>query len=210
MSDGGSLILPPDLSSDERDHLWKEYSALEARMHNDSRVSYALMAALLAAGITLLATSLQGFASINLEPKGVSAVGITSPFLLGILSWLAVKVATIVQERFRDTGRIRQARAIQIEHQLKVYSFRLFHPWVRTSDDVPKGYFCTLGKITWPGKTWAQWENEYFNEGSDRHFEICTGASFSHQLNRVKWTVFSLVALAFGVTVLHAALLWLT
>jgi len=206
---GGSLILPSGLSSDEREHLWKEYCALEARMHNDSRVSYAVIAALLAAGVTLLATSLAGFASVNIDPKRASSAEIVYPILSGILSWLSVKGAVVVQERFRDTGCVRQARAVQIEQQLKVYSFRLFHPWVRTNDDVPEGYFHTLGRITWAGKTWPQSQTEYFDHGQARHFDICTGVTFSRQLAGVNRTVHLLIVLAFAVTVLHAVLVWL-
>ncbi len=181
-----SSILPSNLSSREQEHLWKEYHALEARIQNDSRVAYTIVGVLVAAGFTLLGTSLAGFAALNSDISNPDVARMLDASVFGIAALLVIQAANIVLQRFTETGYVRQARAVQIECQLGIHSFRLFKPWVRSTTDVPDGYFDTLGIMTWQQSAWARTQSQYWDHGIQKHHEITAGTKFSQRMVQLR------------------------
>ena len=113
---------------------WPEYQALEARIQNDSRVAYAILAASLTSSLTL-AGLLLVYVDPMQNPGGFLAIAVLSFFIL--------KFGMMIQNRFNDMARIRIARAMQLERRLRIHSFRLFPPWYEFPDG---DYFQILGE----------------------------------------------------------------
>jgi len=111
-----------------------EYQALESRVQNDARVGYTVVAAMIAASFALMSAWLATFGDkILADEFDLPEFLIT--FLLASASVVLLQTAISIQERFADAGKVRVARAVQIEEELKIYSFRLFPPWCEHPDD---------------------------------------------------------------------------
>ena len=124
----------------------EEYKILEKRMQNDSQVGYLLMTALLAIFPVAYTLSLNYIFKALSDHHYSASLSIAS--LAGFVSMLSLLLGMCVQLRFRDTGEIRRARAIQIERALGYSSFRLFKDTseIEEQDDV-SNFFLELGGI---------------------------------------------------------------
>ncbi|MEW5747205.1 MAG: hypothetical protein AB1793_00245 [Candidatus Thermoplasmatota archaeon] len=113
---------------------WREYQALEARIQNDSRVAYAILAASLTSSLALA-----GLLLVYIDP-GQDLIRF---LIIAALALFILKFGTVIQNRFNDTASIRIARAVQLERNLRIHSFRSFPPWY----EFPGGdYFKILGE----------------------------------------------------------------
>lgn len=201
-------VLSQGLRDSEQSHLWREYSALEARMQNDSRVAYTVLGALLTATVTLLSASIVYFGAISASPEAADFTKFSFALFTGLSAVFTVMAASAVEGRFRDTGIIRQARAAQIEQLLGIHSFRLFRPWVKTLSDVPTGYFSVLGQIAWDDESDRPPPCGYDLIGQWKHFNVMAGVPFSRQLRRLRTAVLILVGLSLVVSLVRVLMVW--
>jgi hypothetical protein len=177
--------------------MWEEYKALEARMHNDSRVIYGLVAAQLALAFGFLSAF---FAYLDrIEDASAIEVGqVLTALVLGASSILVMIITSFIQRRVNDTGNIRRARAVQLEFALGIHSFRLFPPW----KDLPPGYLHRLGEISrneaWNGN--PETYNQYCNAGDREYTNVCRRLTISTMLSYLFWgfiAAFAILVIAF-------------
>jgi len=125
-------MVPGGLTPNPND--WPEYRALEARIQNDSRVAYAILAASLTSSFALV-----GLLLVYVDP----AEDPTRFLAVAFLAFVILKVGSLIQNRFNDMASVRIARAMQLERRLGIHSFRLYPPWY----EFPGGdYFLILGE----------------------------------------------------------------
>jgi hypothetical protein len=124
-----------------------EYGALERRIQNDSRVAYGLATALIAFATAILAAIAGLFLTRILDKTNVFII----VFLLGNAAIIALYVGHCILKRFRETGDMRIARAIQIEDRLNIFSFRLFPPWNNLPNDYLWRFGETVSFLKWDG-----------------------------------------------------------
>jgi ABC-type glycerol-3-phosphate transport system permease component len=92
-----------------------------------------MASAMIAASILSLVTALEIY-----ERDGSNS----TLFSLYVIAISFIWLAGVIIKLFNDRSNLRIARAIQIEKNLRIYSFRLFPPY----QEFPKGYLSTLGR----------------------------------------------------------------
>jgi hypothetical protein len=156
---------PVEQRGDSEDK-WHEYQALEARVLNDSKIAYGLVGVFTAGAITVLGIYLTyvllrvGGDTFDRKVLIISyPLGIASLTLLGTAFWLL--------KRFDETSSVRVARTVQVERDLKFYSFRLLPPW----EEIPpesEDFILTLGELVTRKNRRSAYANELLDAGKNR------------------------------------------
>ena len=178
-------------------------------MQNDSVIAFTVVAALLAASVTLLSASLAYFVSIGPTTNNTDLTKFLFAIIPGIAALLLIRAAITVHDRFRDTGMVRHARAVQIEQELRIHSFRLFSPWVQNLQDVPPGYFPILGQIAWnsEGKQGTLPPGGFDNYGRTKHLQVIYDVSFTRSLHKLKVTTYLLFGSGLAISLIRVLVL---
>lgn len=154
------MPVQPEHEDKELEKRMVEYAALEARMQNDSSISYALFVGFAAASIAFLS----GILSLYYDKR----IDILVVLPLFVVSFMLLIAGEAVRRRFDYAGQIRMARAVEIEEQYGFYSFRLLEPWKKPPNDE---YLRILGELA-SKKPWDGYfptKNEFINRGR-HHF----------------------------------------
>jgi hypothetical protein len=184
-----------------------EYNILEQRIQHDSRIAYTVVTSFLIASFALFGTSMTIFIdSSSFWESGVNAsvpslLNMSVPILLVILSIILIAISNYILTKFNETGDIRIARAIQIERNNNLYSFRLFPPW-REFPDPPQEFMITLGQQRLR-KKWDRTVAHLFElekNGLEEYERINTKRRFTSTIFTISMSVtISYVAILIGI-----------
>jgi len=198
---GSGSQAAPKSSPEERSDRWQEYRVLEARMQNDSRLVYGLIAAQYGLAFGFLSALFVYLGRIE-DLSRIGATQFLTAIALGVSSIFILVVSQMIQKRLNDTGNVRRARAVQLEYLLGIHSFRLFPPW----KDPPLGYLHRLGEIA-RSEAWnnnPETESQYYNAGDREYTRICKGSTITAVQIFLFWGfVFTFVALLVALTFFH-------
>jgi hypothetical protein len=125
-------------NKEQEDTMLVEYQALERRLQNDANVGYAFAGAMSVASLAVFSLLASRFAVDTISWKGVIIT-----IIAAAVSIAGLVISYRVLLRFRDAGDIRMARAVWIEEQRHMYSFRLFPPW----SEKPPDFRLKLGEL---------------------------------------------------------------
>jgi len=137
----GSLTPPPQQQRNRQD-MWEEYKVLEARLHSDSNVAYAILGSFLAGSFVLLSVAISTLIDAA-ESQTLSFASLAVATVTGLFASALVYLGIRIFTRFNETGDIRRSRAVRLEKDLQISSFRMFPPWV----EVDPADYLALGEI---------------------------------------------------------------
>ena len=142
-------MIPPIPPSNRLD-LWEEYKVLEARLHSDSTISYAILGSFLAGSFVLFSVFVSTLlAAAELEKATISDWAL--PVITGFFAAILVYLGSRIFMRFNDTGEIRRSRAVHLEKVLGISSFRMFPPWVVVDPDDYLALGEIFSRVSWNG-----------------------------------------------------------
>jgi hypothetical protein len=171
--------------------LMAEHDSLERRMQNDSRIYYGLITSLYGFAVALLSGYVYYLSKTNGD--GLTLFRITASLAVVIASIAILALAGMIQDRLNAVGDLRRARAVEIEKEIGIFSFRLFPPWT----EVPNGTRVALGEIAQELKLQNQADYERFlQEGERKYKEIMDRTRMSETIRCIRilfWAIFFVV-----------------
>ncbi len=189
---------PPIQPQRNRQDLWEEYRVIEARLHNDSKINYAIVGSFLAGAFILFSAFVSTLISAA-ESDQTSLTKWALPITTGLFAVLLVYFGKRVFVRFNETGEIRRARAIHLERLLQIASFRLFPPWVEMD---PEDYLAlgeSFSHASWNGG--PQSRQSFEVRGIQEYWRIQSSAKVGDLIGSFTWAATIVLMLLVGIVV---------
>lgn len=191
-------MAPPIQPKRNPQDLWEEYKVIEARLHSDSKVAYAILGSFLAGSFILISAFVSTLISAA-ESDETTLARWALPIVTGFFAAVLVYLGSRTFTRFNETGDVRRARAVNLEKQLQISSFRMFPPWV----EVDLEDYLALGeissKVSWNGS--HQSRQAFEVKGIQEYWRIQNSRRMRDLLHLFSWIVATALAFLLGIVI---------